>query len=82
MSRVIKLAIRGHLEGKLIHFNLTFTMNIGSHIQWGGGVLVHTHSCIICSWDHGLQEVLGLGAARIHPDKLGDHEYHVDKASG
>lgn len=42
MSRVIKLVIRGHLEGKLIHFNLTYTMNIRSHIQCGGGACTHT----------------------------------------
>lgn len=23
-----------------------------------------------------------MGAGRIHPDMLGDHEYHVDKAAG
>lgn len=43
MSRVIKLAIRGHLEGKLIHFNLTYTMNIRSRIQCvGGSACTHT----------------------------------------
>ena len=31
---------------------------------------------------HGLQEVFRVGAGRIHPDMLGDHEHHVDKAAG
>jgi hypothetical protein len=72
MSRVIKLAIRGHLEGKLIHFNFTYTMNLGWHLPCGGRCL-YTH--ILVSYahkNHGFQEVGEVGAARTHPDKLRD----------
>lgn len=71
MSRVIKLAIRIHMKGKLMHVHFTYIMTVPPHRD------ACTQFCKIISWAYSVQEIWGVKTGRIHPDELGNNEYHM-----